>query len=177
MINNFLGLVEGRFVIASIFMILIFLIISFLIFLVTVSFTNRKEAVRVKLPDIDANGELVKNNPSFINNDELVVELIDSNDDEIYGEPTKDNSTEFLTSLSLETKSFISDEDSKFKLNMPEVGEINYEQIKEEKRLEKEKKLAEKESKIIGHLREVALADNDEDLNILEMEVSNSDKI
>lgn len=176
MINNFLGLVEGKFVVASIFMIFIFLIISFLIYLVTVSFTNRKEAVGVKLPDIDANGELIKENSMFINNDEVTVELIDSTDDEIYNENIKDNNNEFLTSLALETGSFVSDDENNFKLNMPEVGEIDYEQIKEEKRLEKENQILEKENKIIGHLREVAIADNDEDIEIIEMEISDSDK-
>lgn len=137
--KNFFGMIEGKFVVATIGMILIILLAVYLLFTVVISFKKRKEAVEIKLPDINDNGEVIEEVSKFPTNKEIVVELIDtSEDDSIKSDVTTDEKP-FLTALTLETGNFVLDTKTETtKLNMPDVGEIDYEKIKEDKRKEKE---------------------------------------
>lgn len=168
--KNFFGLVEGKFVIASIAMIIIFLIICYLLFLVITSFQNRRDAVGVRLPEIDARGVAVTNESSFQDNSDLSIELIDAAEDEASDTSATTDDKQFLTALTMAAGQYISDENHNSEdVKMPEVGEINYEQIKEDKAQAKHREHQE-------HLRELAKADSEEGLeNKFVFEEDNSD--
>lgn len=172
--KDFFGMVEGRFIIATTIMIIIALVVLYLLFLIAVSFRKRREAINVKLPDIDGRGEVVNETPSFTEKEEITVELIDSDEDEVSDTDVKTNEEAFLTALTIETGKFIADDNNNLDLKMPEVGEIDYDRIKEEKRKEKEQE-------VINRLREIAKADNQDDLDKVDnlgfnFETSQTDK-
>lgn len=156
--KDFFGMVEGKFVVATVIMSIITLLVIYLIFLITTSFRKRRDALNIKLPDINENGQVIEKEARFKGNKEITVELIDTNEDGAFHSDVKTDEKVFLTTLTVETREFIPDDETvTSKLNMPEVGEIDYEQIKEEKRKEKEQEFT-------NHLRKVAQADNEEDL-------------
>lgn len=156
--KDFFGIVEGKFVIATVVMSVIILLIIYLLFVVTVSFRKRKEALSIHLPDINEHGEIVKEEAGFNETEEVTVELIDASEDEVFNDDVKVDDKSFLTALTMETGVFISDDETtNSKVIMPNVGEIDYEQIKDEKRKEKEQE-------VINHLRKVAQADSEEEL-------------
>lgn len=155
--KDFFGMVEGRFVIATIIMIVIALVAIYLIFLIAISFRKRREAIQVQLPDIDVHGEVANESARFTEAEEVTVELIDSDEDEISDNNAVIDEKAFLTTLTIETGEFIHD-DTNHNLNMPEVGEIDYDKIKEDKKREKEEEA-------INRLRKIAEADNQEDLD------------
>lgn len=162
-IQNLSELIEGRFIIAVIGMASITIgMIAILSFLV-ISFKKRREAIAVNLPDINANGEIDNLKPVFKEKDDLVAELIVENEDVIKDDKVDNDEDYFLTALSYESKQYIHNNDSdSFKINMPDVGEIDYEKILKEKKLEKEKTF-------MNHFKELAEADKEEEFESNEL--------
>lgn len=155
--KDFFGIVEGKYVIAGTIMVIVSIIILYVLFLIISSIRKRKSSLAVSLPDINASESEEEKGPRFHPVEEIVIELIDPEEDLIPQGGAKIKDDEFLTSLTLETGQLIIDEKLEQKIDMPEVGEINYDEIKEMKKKEKEEE-------VINHLRKVAEADNDEEL-------------
>lgn len=153
-------MVEGKFVIATVAMIVIFFIICFLLFLIVTSFQRRREAVGVQLPIIDERGVEIERASSFSAIEDLTIELIDAEEDDAVSDNNiVTDDREFLTALTMETGQYVSDDTiTTSSMKMPEVGEIDYEQIKEDRRLEKEQEA-------VDRLRELAEADSQEEID------------
>lgn len=160
---SFIEMINVKFVIATVIMIAIFVIICYLLLLVVQSFQKRSEAINVKFPAIDDYGEIEKRN-QFDSNREITVELVNSEDD-IVNENVQVDDDVFLSTLSTESRQPISIEDE-VELKMPEVGEIDYEKIKQEKEKEIESIRMERELANQERLRELAQADREEELEL-----------
>lgn len=162
--KDFFGIVSGRYIIAAIVMTIVSVIIIYIISMVVISFMKRRETVAVELPDVNvATGNVVEEAEAFSVNEEetITVELIDSSEDEVEDEIKESNDKAFIEALTIETGELIVEDEGN--VDMPEVGEIDYDKIKEEKQEE-----------AIERLREIAKAD--EDLNEIEEIMLNADE-
>lgn len=143
---------DWKLVVAGLGMLVIFLLIVYLLSLIIISFQRRKAAVSVSLPDINTYDKKDDNLKQFEELKVFEVELITPDEYVIEAEP-KDNEELFLTALSIETKKYIPKSDEK--IEMPEVGEIDYEAIKMEKTKD-----------AINRLKEIAKADEESFIDI-----------
>lgn len=149
-IENISGLLNKKLIIGAFLMILISSVVITLIVLLFMSIKSRREAIAVNLPDINENGEIQKD-PVFKEQEELVVELIEDEEIDLKNSKIVDNEEDFLTALSYETKKcFALEKDSN--LEMPEIGVMDYDKIKEEKKKERDESF-------ITHYKELAEAD------------------
>lgn len=121
---------DWKLVVAGLGMLVIFLLMVYLLSLIVISFQRRKAAVSVSLPDINTYNKKDDNLKQFEELKVFEVELIAPDEYVVEAEP-KDNEELFVTALSIETKKYIPKSDEK--IEMPEVGEIDYEAIKMEK--------------------------------------------
>lgn len=144
------NLLEVKFIFAFSGMLLIMAGMIAIIYVIVVSFKKRKEAIAVNLPDISGDG-VVSVEPAFNEIENLNVELISEDEDVVKNSKIEDNEDQFLTALSCETKTVFL-KDGVGNLEMPEIGEIDYEKIKKDK-----------ENSNINHLRELAEDDKDFD--------------
>lgn len=162
--KDFFGIVNSRYIIAAIVMTIVSIVVIYIISMVVTSFMKRRKTVAVELPDVNvATGNVVEKAEAFSVNEEeaITVELIDSSEDEVEDEIKESNDKAFIEALTIETGEIIvEDEDN---IDMPEVGEIDYDKIKEEKQEE-----------AIERLRQIAKAD--EDLNEIEEIMLNADE-
>ena len=138
---------DWKLVVAGLGMLVIFLLMVYLLSLIVISFQRRKAAVSVSLPDINTYNKKDDNLKQFEELKVLEVELIAPDEYVIEAEP-KDNEELFVTALSIETKKYIPKSDEK--IEMPEVGEIDYQAIK-----------MEKTQNAINRLKEIAKADEE----------------
>lgn len=157
--KEFFSTLDWKLMTAAIVMIIIVLIVSYILFVALLSVYRRKKAVNVSLPELQTLGEdFSKNKPQFKPTDEgYEVELIDSDNDYLINKTKRDNYDKFLETLILETRQFIplSVENP----DLPEIGEFNFEEFKQEKIEE----VIKKKEESIQHLREVAIADKTDD--------------
>lgn len=138
---------DWKLVVAGLGMLVIFLLMVYLLSLIVISFQRRKAAVSVSLPDINTYNKKDDNLKQFEELKVFEVELIAPDEYVIEAEP-KDNEELFVTALSIETKKYIPKSDEK--IEMPEVGEIDYQAIK-----------MEKTQNAINRLKEIAKADEE----------------
>ena len=155
-LKNFFVIQDWKLVVAGLGMLVIFLLIVYLLSLITISFQRRKAAVSVSLPDINTYGKKDDNLKQFEEPKVFEVELITPDDDVIEEEP-KDNEELFLTALSIETRKYIPKSDDKIK--MPEVGEMDYQAIKMEK-------TRERTQSALDRLKRIAKADEESFIDI-----------
>lgn len=153
-LKSFFTIQDWRFIIAGLIMIAIFLLIVYLLSVIVISFQKRKAAVNVSLPDIDSYNKKDKIVKQFEESEDLEVELIDANDD-VIKEEAKNNENLFMTALSIETGQYIPKADDK--IDMPEIGDIDYETIK----IQKTEKAKEKTKKKLERLKKIAKADEE----------------
>lgn len=163
-IQQFMSMVEGRFALAIIMMAVIFAGVCYLINLLVVSLKTRRKKMKVELPAIDDSGDVLLSEPQFDINREITTELIHPDNDVTFG-PEKVNNEEFAKALTMETKVLISFEDEKNVVVMPEIGNIDYEKIKKEKIQELKKMKEEQENARLSHLKELAIADSNDELS------------
>lgn len=158
-INDLSNLIEFKFVIAAVFMIIIIASIIAVISLVVISFKKRKEAIAVKLPDINASGEIASE-PVFSEPENLVVELIQEQDEEdvIKNSKIVNNDDQFLTALSYETKRCFP-EGKSGSVPLPEVEQVDYDQLVEHEK-----------NKRMDRIKELANKDKEEEFNSRETE-------
>lgn len=138
---------DWKLVVAGLGMLVIFLLMVYLLSLIVISFQRRKAAVSVSLPDINTYNKKDDNLKQFEELKVFEVELIATDEYVVEAEP-KDNEELFVTALSIETKKYIPKSDEK--IEMPEVGEIDYQAIK-----------MEKTQNAINRLKEIAKADEE----------------
>ena len=153
-IKNFIEIQDWRLVVAGFGMIIIFVLMVYLLSLIVLSYQRRRDAVQVSLPEIDSSG--IVNHDSvdkFKEADTLEVELISSDDDNVINDNLNIDDSLFLTALTVETKKFIplAQED----MDMPEIGEIDYEGIKMKMEAEAEQWRKER----LQRLKEIAKSD------------------
>lgn len=151
-LKNFFVMQDWKLVVAGLGMLVIFLLIVYLLSLIIISFQRRKAAVSVSLPDINTYDKEDDNLKQFEELKVFEVEIITPDEYVIEAEP-KDNEELFLTALSIETKKYIPKSDEK--IEMPEVGEIDYQAIKMEKTKD-----------AINRLKEIAKADEESFVDI-----------
>ena len=156
-IQSFFSMIEAKFTIATIIMVVIFVTISLLITLTVISFRKRREALSVELPNINDQGEVDSSKSKFEKDKNITIELVDPNED-IAEDVPENNDETFFAALTMETRTLIQPE--KIELDMPEVGEIDSE--------ENEKMLIARENAAIDHLKKIAKADSEEDLSSIE---------
>lgn len=163
--KDFFGIVDSKYIIAAVIMTIVSVVAIYIISMVVTSFIKRREAVAVELPDVNvATGNVVEEAEGFsVNEGEAItVELIDPSEDEVEYEIKESNDKAFIEALTIETGELIIEDEGN--VDMPEVGEIDYEKIKEKKQKE-----------IIERIRQIAKAD--EDLNeIEEIMLNNADE-
>lgn len=162
--KEFFGIVNSRYIIAAVIMTIVSIIVIYIISMVVISFMKRRETVAVELPDVNvATGSVVEKAEAFSVNEEetITVELIDSSEDEVEDEIKESNDKAFIEALTIETGELIVEDEGN--VDMPEVGEIDYDKIKEEKQEE-----------VIERIRQIAKAD--EDLNEIEEIMLNADE-
>lgn len=158
-IKNFLTIQDWKLLTAGFVMVLIAIVMIYLISLIVLSFRRRREAVDVRLPEIDNSGNM-KSEHKFKENNDFEIQLVDYEDD--IGE-TQDlgiNENLFIKALSMETKRYIST--NKDEVDMPEVGEIDYKGIK----LKLENEAREREKDKSERLRQIAKADEEDFLDV-----------
>lgn len=161
-IKNFIEIQDWRLVVAGFGMIIIFVLMVYLLSVIVLSYKHRRDAVQVSLPEIDSSG-LVSHDSvdKFKEADTLEIELISSDDDNVV---VNDNfnidDSLFLTALTVETKTFIplAQED----MNMPDIGEIDYEGIKMKMEAEAEKRRKER----LQRLKEIAKSDEQDLIDV-----------
>ena len=146
-LKNFFVMQDWKLVVAGLGMLVIFLLMVYLLSLIVISFQRRKAAVSVSLPDINTYNKKDDNLKQFEELKVFEVELIAPDEYVIEAEP-KDNEELFVTALSIETKKYIPKTDEK--IEMPEVGEIDYQAIK-----------MERTQNAINRLKEIAKADEE----------------
>lgn len=146
-LKNFFVMQDWKLVVAGLGMLVIFLLMVYLLSLIVISFQRRKAAVSVSLPDINTYNKKDDNLKQFEELKVFEVELIATDEYVVEAEP-KDNEELFVTALSIETKKYIPKSDEK--IEMPEVGEIDYQAIK-----------MEKTQNAINRLKEIAKADEE----------------
>ena len=146
-LKNFFVMQDWKLVVAGLGMLVIFLLMVYLLSLIVISFQRRKAAVSVSLPDINTYNKKDDNLKQFEELKVFEVELIAPDEYVIEAEP-KDNEELFVTALSIETKKYIPKSDEK--IEMPEVGEIDYQAIK-----------MERTQNAINRLKEIAKADEE----------------
>lgn len=156
--SSFFSMVDSKFAIAILIMIAMIFLVSFIVFFMILSIKKRSEAVKVKLPNLDSQGKVMKKDPEFKQEEKIVVELIDSEDDSIQ-EYNKNNDKSFYSALSMSTGSYIPKEDKEIEVEMPEVEEVDYEEIKRKKEVEMKEEQARRERENLLHLKELAKAD------------------
>lgn len=153
-IKNFIEIQDWRLIIAGFGMIIIFVLMVYLLSLIVLSYQRRRDAVQVSLPEIDSSG-LVNHDSvdKFKEADTLEVELISSDDDNVVNDNLNIDDSLFLTALTVETKRFIplAQED----MDMPDIGEIDYEGIKMKMEAEAEERRRER----LQRLKEIAKSD------------------
>lgn len=162
-VKQFISIQDWRLVIAGFGMLVIFLLMIYLISLIVLSFQRRRDAVDVKLPDIDKEVSEDDNKEKFKEAESLEVELIDSNDDVVNSDKTDINDELFLKALTIESKQFIP---LTYKgLDMPEVGDIDYESIKSKMEAEAEDRRRES----LERLKQIAKSDEQDlvDLSLI----------
>lgn len=154
-VKSFFEMLEWKFLIAGAVMIIIFTLMVYLISLIVLSVQRRRNAIKTSLPDIkDVGGEGAKS-AAFKELEDLEIELIDNEEDVIALTDDNNNEELFLTALAIETGQYVSlaSEPSE----MPEVGELDIEAIKEQKRLESE----ERRKMALARMKIAAKADKD----------------
>ena len=153
-IKNFIEIQDWRLIVAGFGMIIIFVLMVYLLSLIVLSYQRRRDAVQVSLPEIDSSG-LVNHDSvdKFKEADPLEVELISSDDDNVVNDNLNIDDSLFLTALTVETKEFIplAQED----MDMPDIGEIDYEGIKMKMEAEAEQRRKER----LQRLKEIAKSD------------------
>lgn len=161
-LTDFTEMINVKFVIATVIMLIIFLVICYLLLLIVQSIQKRSEAINVKFPSIDDYGE-GHNKKQFNEGKEITVELVNSEDDVVKEKVELDEDL-FLSALSSEIRKPLIDDE--LQISMPEVGEIDYDKIKKERKKELEVARLEQERASQERLRELALADNEDELEI-----------
>lgn len=153
-IKNFIEIQDWRLILAGFGMIIIFGLMVYLLSLIVLSYQRRRDAVQVSLPEIDGSG-LVSHDPvdKFKEANPLEVELMSAEDDNIVNDNLNVDDSLFLTALTLETKRFIPL--SKEDMDMPDIGEIDYEGIK----LKMEAEAEERRKERLQRLKEIAKSD------------------
>lgn len=154
--KKFFVIQDWKLVVAGLGMLVIFLLIVYLLSLIIISFQRRKAAVNISLPDINTYDKKDDNLKQFEEPKVFEVELI-TPDDDVIGEEPKDNEELFLTALSIEAKKYIPKSDEK--IEMPEVGEIDYQAIKMEK-------TKERTQSALDRLKRIAKADEESLIDI-----------
>lgn len=162
-LTNFTKMINMKFVIATIIMLIIFLVICYLLLLIVQSIQKRSDAINVKFPPIDSYGE-IESKDQFDVDREITVELVNSEDD-VIDETVEGDEDLFLSTLSTEVKKPILNADE-IQVSMPEVGEIDYEKIKKEKKEELKIARAEQDRANQERLKELALADSEQELDM-----------
>ena len=151
-VKSFFEMLEWKFLIAGAVMIIIFILMVYLISLIVLSVQRRRNSIKTSLPDIKDVGAEGAKSSAFKELEDLEIELIDNEED--VTALTDDNNNEELF-LAIETGQYVSlaSEPSE----MPEVGEMDIEAIKEQKRLESE----ERRKMALARMKIAAKADKD----------------
>lgn len=156
-IITFFENLDWKLVTAGFGIVIIFTLIVYLLVIIVTSLQSRRAAIKVSLPDINNYNNTGSDVSEFEEIKDMSIELINSDDDKIDDKidnsNIKDNEDSFFKALSLEAKKYIPK--STFKINMPEIGKINYEAIIKEKK-EKSKKQTKKD---LERLKKIAKAD------------------
>lgn len=169
--SDFIENTNWTYVFAGLFMLLIFSIVIYIILILYTTIKKRRALLEVKLPEIDKRGIVEETEPQFDKERAISVELISAEEDESIKGENREYDENFFKALSLETGIKISEDDF-VKLDLPEVGELNFEEIKRKKQEEIEKAKEEREQANIEHLRELAKADEEIEMIVPEEDVS-----
>lgn len=153
-IKSFFATTDSKYIVATVFMGIIVLLVIYLLVKLLSFFKERRESMAVKLPDINLSEKGEDEITPFPGDKEITVELVHSEEEErmLSKSENKDNENLFLAALTMETGSLILPEDTK--VNMPEVEDVDFEKLKEEKKKEKERE-------VLDHIRELAKADEE----------------
>lgn len=163
-LQQFMTMVEGRFTLATIMMVAIFAGTCYLISILVTSLKTRRERMKIELPAIDDNGKILITKSQFELNKEITTELVHPNDDIAFG-PETPNNEEFARALTMETKILINFDNESNLITMPKIGKIDYDKIKEEKVQEMKRMKKDQEAARISQLKELAIADREDELS------------
>lgn len=157
-IQGFLSMLDGKFAAAIVFMLIIFVVICYISFVMISSVKKRNAAVKVKLPDLDQQGVIDTSGNQF-EKKEITVELVNTADD-VVEEYNGNNDKSFLEALTISTGSYIPEDEKSIKVDLPEVGEFDYEELRKQKEKQIEEEKMKREQANLEHLKELAQADN-----------------
>lgn len=157
-IQGFLSMLDGKFTAAIVFMLIIFVVICYISFVMISSVKKRNAAVKVKLPDLDQQGVIDTSGNQF-EKKEITVELVNTADD-VVEEYNGNNDKSFLEALTISTGSYIPEDEKSIKVDLPEVGEFDYEELRKQKEKQIEEEKMKREQANLEHLKELAQADN-----------------
>lgn len=157
-IQGFLSMLDGKFAAAIVFMLIIFVVICYISFVMISSVKKRNAAVKVKLPDLDQQGVIDTSGNQF-EKKEITVELVNTADD-VVEEYNGNNDKSFLEALTISAGSYIPEDEKSIKVDLPEVGEFDYEELRKQKEKQIEEEKMEREQANLEHLKELAQADN-----------------
>lgn len=157
-IQGFLSMLDGKFTAAIVFMLIIFVVICYISFVMISSIKKRNAAVKVKLPDLDQQGVIDTSGNQF-EKKEITVELVNTADD-VVEEYNGNNDKSFLEALTISTGSYIPEDEKSIKVDLPEVGEFDYEELRKQKEKQIEEEKMKREQANLEHLKELAQADN-----------------
>ena len=164
-IKNFFHVLDFRLIMSGLLMIIISALIVYVFIVAIGAFKERREAIKVSLPNVDDIGKSGPTKVQFKDIDDFAIELIETETDENNYKETVEGENQFLTALSIETGQFIPA--NNIEANMPEVGEIDYEEIKQRKAKEEQ----EKSNKELQRIREFAMVDNEGEVVAIEDEL------
>lgn len=151
-IKSFFAITDNKYIIATIFMGIIVLLIIYILIKFVSFYKERKAAIAVQLPDINLSEKDEDEVSPFEINKEITIEMVHSEEEErmLSKSEKKGNENLFITALTMETGSIILNDESN--VTMPEVEDVDFDKLKEEKKKEKEQEA-------LDHLRELAKAD------------------
>ena len=157
-IQGFLSMLDGKFTAAIVFMLIIFVVVFYISLVMISSVKKRNAAVKVKLPDLDQQGVIDTSGNQF-EKKEITVELVNTADD-VVEEYNGNNDKSFLEALTISAGSYIPEDEKSIKVDLPEVGEFDYEELRKQKEKQIEEEKMKREQANLEHLKELAQADN-----------------
>lgn len=157
-LQNFISLLDGKLLIAGIMMVTILTVVVALGGFSIKAIKRRQTAIKVQLPSVDELSETGKiriapqfeqkdMNIDLIEKDEVIAPEIKRNDDDI-----------FLSVLSLAVGKSMLEEKINMNVAMPVVGDLDFEEIENERRA----KQAQKQKEALDKLKMLAHADNND---------------
>lgn len=155
--GDFFRSLDWKLVLAASIMTLLVIIGISLIYMVFRAIKFRREALKVTLPDIySIDNESNRIKPQFKENEDLSIELVDSEQDKkSINKEVKPNNGFFDKTLTMETREYIADET--IIADMPEIEEFDLEEFKKQRFESAARKSEEQAEK----LRQIAKSDEE----------------